>query len=294
VSGLYDVIGGCRLKFLAMAEHMDRLGEAVDRWLEDQDYVAVLSGETNSHGTKYLFRVQEVVTHPAEEWGIILGDAVHCLRSGLDQLMWGLVEDGKGSDRTQFPICLTEQDWIVNAPAMYWGASPAIVRFLDKVQPYHRGDVNAAREHPLALLSALSNFDKHRAIPAIALVSDQTPETKVIAIQGIEKWSALRFKKGKPYEKDAVVAEAKIVPDNSGLEPHMDMQVEQSFDIGFGVISKAPTLRGKIVYGVFTEIAEYVAKILNLFVDVWNEAVEATHTEEERERARNEARRTYP
>src|SRR5256885_8295297 len=43
----------------------------------------------------------------------------------------------------------------------------------------------------------------------------------------------------KPYEPGAVVAEAKIVPDDSGLEPHMDVQVEATFDIGFGVVASA-------------------------------------------------------
>jgi hypothetical protein len=293
MTGLYDVIGGCRLKFDAMAAHMDRLDDLVEGWLEGKTEVAVLLGKANSQRTKYLFTVEDVIPYPAEEWGIVLGDAVHCLRSGLDQLMWGMCDPKERGQRTQFPICLSKREWITEAPARYWGASEGFVKVLDRLQPYQRGDVNAAREHPLAQLMALSNLDKHRTIPAITLVADQT-EATILSHPGIQKWSALRFFEGKTYEKGAVVADAKIVPDKSGLEPQMDMKVEASFDIGFGVITSAPTITHKPVHVVFYEIAKYTARILDLMVDAWNQAVEATHTEEERVRARLEARRTYP
>lgn len=290
---MYDALGGARLKFYAMAEHMDRLNETVEGWLEGKTEVAVLVGEANAQRTKYVFTVDDVDTYPAEEWGIILGDAVHCLRSGLDHLMWGMCDPKERGEQTQFPICLSKRDWAIRAPARYWGASQGFIKLLDKVQPYHRGNMDAARDHPLAQLMALSNLDKHRAIPAITLVADQT-EATVVDTEGIEKWSALRFFEGKAYEKGAVVAEAKIVPDDSGLEPKMDVKVETSFDIGFGIIKPSPTITHKPVHGVLFEIASYVARVYDLMTDAWNTAVEATHTEEERVRARLEARRTYP
>jgi hypothetical protein len=272
---------------------MDRLYESVDGWLEDQNEVAVLIGQANSQCTKYIFRIEEVIPFPAEEWGIALGDAVHCLRSGLDQLIWGLADPKERGVRTQYPICLTEREWTTEAPAMYWGVPESVSRFLDKTQPYHRGDMNAAREHPLAVLRALSNLDKHRAIPAIALVADET-EAEVIGTEGIEKWSALRFKKGKRYEKGAVVAESSIVPDNTGLEPQMYVKMHAAFDIAFGPgINDATQIVGKPVEGVLAEVAEYCAKIINAYTDAWNESVLSTHTDEERESARREARRTY-
>jgi hypothetical protein len=293
--GLYEVIGGARLKFVAMADHMDRLDQAVEGWLEDkaETAVAIIEGEANSQRTEYFFTVEDVIAYPSEEWGIILGDAVHCLRSALDQLAWGICDPDKRSNRTQFPICLSEKEWIVDAPAMYWGASDGFVKFFDRLQPYHRGDMNAAQEHPLAILRSLSNLDKHRTIPAIALVSDHT-EATVVSTEGIAKWSALRFSEGTPYEKSAVIARAKIVPDESGLEPKMDVHVEIAPDIGFGVIGPAPTITHKPVYGVLKDVAEYTARILDSLVDAWNQAVVETHTEEDRIRARLEARRTYP
>ena len=139
----------------------------------------------------------------------------------------------------------------------------------------------------------LSNLDKHRSIPSIALVADETQAT-VAATQGIQKWLSLRFKKGTPYKEGAVIAEAKIIPDDSGLEPQMDVKMEASFDIGFGEIGGAPSIRHKPVHATFYEVAEYASTLIDAVTEAWNIAVDRTHTDEERERARSEARRTYP
>jgi hypothetical protein len=197
---VYDAIGGARLKFHAMAEHMDRLDEAVEGWLEGKTEVATLLGKANSQRTKYFFTVEDVIPYPAEEWGITLGDAVHCLRSALDQLMWGMCKPAERGQRTQFPICLSEREWVTSAPAMYWGAGEGFVKLLDKLQPYHRGNVNAARDHPLAQLMALSNLDKHRTIPAITLVADQT-EATVVSTEGSRSGPRFVSSKGIPTKR---------------------------------------------------------------------------------------------
>src|SRR5436190_21354170 len=118
-----------------MAEHMDRLNEAVEGWLEAKTEVAALLGKANSQRTKYVLTVEDVIPYPAEEWGIILGDAVHCLRSALDQLMWGMCDPNERGQRTQFPICLSRREWVTGAPAMHWGASEGFVKRLDNLQP---------------------------------------------------------------------------------------------------------------------------------------------------------------
>jgi hypothetical protein len=116
--------------------------------------VARLNGETNSQRTKYLFRVEEVIEWPKLQWGIAVGDAVHCLRSALDHVVYGLAT--RPDSNTMFPICRTKKEWVTKAPAMYWSVHPAgVVAMIDEVQPYHDGSV--ASNHPLALLAALSN-----------------------------------------------------------------------------------------------------------------------------------------
>src|SRR5712691_5413792 len=169
-------------KVLRAVEHLKSLDESAERFAKDQGDPGILCvGEPNSQGTKYLLRVHGRVDFPEVKWGVIIGDAVHCLRSALDQLVAGLCAEPTSA--TAFPICLKERDWVVRAPAMYWSLPPAYVAILDRAQPYHRGD--AAAMHPLAILNALWNLDKHRDIPAAALVPSRI-KVDVVEKQGVK------------------------------------------------------------------------------------------------------------
>lgn len=102
---MHELLESCSLKVFASEQHLNRLDEAAERFFEDKTEVASIAGEANSQRTKYLFRVESVIEWPRREWGIIVGDAIHCLRSALDHLVYGLASER--DTRTQFPICRT-------------------------------------------------------------------------------------------------------------------------------------------------------------------------------------------
>src|SRR5579864_4919392 len=129
-------------------EHLNSLKEHAEGFFGKDFYgVYRLHGETNSQRTKHLFRVELLQPLPLLEWGVIVGDAVHCLRSALDQLAYALSVDPDGN--TAFPIWRTEKDWVTQAPAQTWGIPEPLIAAINKTQPYHRGD--AAHSHPLAI-----------------------------------------------------------------------------------------------------------------------------------------------
>ena len=265
---MWEALEACRIKAIAGAEHMDRFCESIDGFLEEERRIAVLQGETNSQRTKYLFRVERMAPVPTREWAVMVGDAVHCLRSALDQLAYTFATDP--SRLTAFPICLTEKEWVTQAPAQYWSIMGGLVKLFDRVQPYHREQPDT---HPLAILRAVSNLDKHRTIPTIALVADES-EATVVTTDGIESWNAITFKRGAAFKKGAVVAESKIVPESAVVQPKMDVEFKAAFDIVFGDIPAAPSIRGRSVTEVINEVGEYVVKIIAFVGDVWNKAVE--------------------
>lgn len=242
------LLKACWLKVLAAEEHLTRLDNAAERFFEEHPDVATIDGELNAQRTKYLFRVNEVIDWPAQEWGVMIGDATHCLRSALDHLTHGLLT--RRNNDSQFPIFRKGRDWITKAPAMYWSVPDEFVAIFNDAQPYHRGD--AAAQHPLSLLNALSNLDKHRAIPTTALVPDNSKGTVTFA-QGVIP-GRVHFFKGTPYKPGAVVAECKFVPDDSGLEPEMNVHIDSVFDIGFGEIPGAPWLNYKPAIATFKEV----------------------------------------
>ena len=96
---------------------------------------------------------------------VIVGDFVHNLRSVLDHLAWQLVlvSGGTPSERTQFPIFISER--VSGGPLAAWqrmtaGMNDLILSEVHRVQPYTAGD--NAPFTSLAILNALSNEDKHR------------------------------------------------------------------------------------------------------------------------------------
>jgi len=264
---MWESLEGCRLKVIAAAEHMHRFEDAVDGFFESHLKIATINGETNSQRTKYLFRIERVRPHPVREWGIILGDAIHCYRSALDQLAYTFAKEP--SNATAFPICVTEKAWVTDAPRRYWSISPALMKLIDRVQPYHGSDPTA---HPLTVLGALSNLDKHRGIPTVTLVADAA-EAKVISTAGILRWDAITPRTGEPFKKGAVVAECKIVPGNTDTEPYMDVEFSAAFAVAFGEIGAIPKVRNRLVTDVIEEVGLYVARIMKVVGDAWNETV---------------------
>jgi len=181
----------CGLKIQRAIEHLKCLDEAAKEFGDKHGrpgFQCVV--EPNSQGSKILVKIDQAVIFPDTDCGIIIGDAVHCLRSALDQLVAGLWTD-ETTNRTRFPICRTEREWIIDAPGMYWSVPPAYIAALDRAQPYHRGD--SANDHPLAILNALSNLDKHQAIPSMALAADGI-KIDVVSAEGVPDWERLKFR----------------------------------------------------------------------------------------------------
>lgn len=112
---------------------------------------------------------------PGPEAGIILGDAIHQLRSALDHLICALVvrtHNRLKCTDVNFPIHKTAKEFADN-----WRISQGVLEALigsselaqvELSQPYKRNPTNPIRD-PLYILGQLDNIDKHR----IVLMFDQ-------------------------------------------------------------------------------------------------------------------------
>jgi hypothetical protein len=114
---------------------------------------------------------------PSLEWGPIIGDIAHGLRSALDQVAWSLSVAYQATLGNQpppdpiprsnrwrniaFPICRNGKDWGNLWGTKMWAADPALKTVLERFQPYFCGKNPPDRE-PLAVLEELWNIDKHR------------------------------------------------------------------------------------------------------------------------------------
>jgi hypothetical protein len=260
--GLLD---GCYLKIARSQEHLDDLNQSRQRLIEREgQLVFAFTGKANSQRTKYVFRVDEVLTDlPFLEWGVMVGDAAHCLRSALDQMVYTLAADP--TQVCAFPILATAKEWAVEAPGMLWSVPDDVRALIETYQPYHGGD--KAHSHPLALLRGLSNLDKHRGIPTTALSSIEATR-QITKTFGIRSYKAINFKTGVALEPNAVVADVSFETDDSGEEPYMHMDGHFVFDVAFGRGPIPSSLYLKPIVQTFNEIGGCVFTLMRTVSDI--------------------------
>jgi hypothetical protein len=99
--------------------------------------------------------------------GLIAGDALQCMRSSLDYLVWELVlASGNQPDRQNaFPISLSLRNYKneVDKQKRLQGVDPAACALIDTLQPFHLPETERERS-PLAVLDNLTNINKHRRV----------------------------------------------------------------------------------------------------------------------------------
>jgi hypothetical protein len=136
------------------------------------------------HGTREFDIVVEGMPLLPAHWPLMAGDAIQNMRTALDHLIWALIDkasskpNGQEALKVGYPICTAKGTyWGVGDQFPKNGARGRQVRWIgdsalaivDSTQPYHLGDL--ADKHPLAVLAAFSNEDKHRNLVASAVLA---------------------------------------------------------------------------------------------------------------------------
>lgn len=141
---------------------------------------------------------------PPEHWPLLAGEAVHNLRSALDNAIWAswsAVAGNTGDGRhTQFTIADTSEDFERWSRRQLDGVPSAVRGTVERAQPYVRWPSEPSREF-LAVLRDFSNTDKHRnlAVVAAAVSFEMVGVgTNVVA----EKWHYASGKRLGPGEKE--------------------------------------------------------------------------------------------
>jgi hypothetical protein len=119
-----------------------------------------------------------------QRFGVIAGNIVHQIRASLDNLVWQLViaNNGKpsgGIGGNAFPI-LTRLDPNKNfgdlTRSTLRGVHPVHRALIEGLQPYQRpSGRDPVRQHPLGILAALSNRDKHQVLQIMAATQANAP-----------------------------------------------------------------------------------------------------------------------
>ena len=124
------------------------------------------------HETGWKVIRLEVLQEPSARAGLLAGELIYQLRAALDNLVADLVLDAGGRVTRDhcFPINVDEGQWTdANVAKWLGGVDPEWVAVIREYQPF-RYKPETRRRHPLYALASLNNADKHRAVPARAIL----------------------------------------------------------------------------------------------------------------------------
>lgn len=152
-----DRLIGPRAKICRAKRHIDELKPLVERFLAKNPYEVIeyKDAETGANRAKV-----KISANPDPLWGLIIGDAIHNLRSALDLLYCQLLDKRSGStEYGDFQILDSKTNFDGRArPIAKRIGTEAWEVLRDVVQPY-RGGNNA-----LWCLHKLDLVDKHRLL----------------------------------------------------------------------------------------------------------------------------------
>ena len=167
--------GGVDMKVARAEYHVESIGSAIRDFFKDDFKIPQAQGYIDLDKEWQVFCWAGLKPFPAE-WGVMLGDAVHNLRSGLDHLMWQLVDACPGDspgNHTQFPVSDTKAKWRDDidercknrGPPPTHGLSQEAFDFVKSFQPFASGNKGKIGKR-IKRLHHISNTDKHRQILA--------------------------------------------------------------------------------------------------------------------------------
>jgi hypothetical protein len=133
------------------------------------------SYEVHKNGRKHFFRLNLAEPIPID-WAVILGEAVHDLRSALDQAVYWLTIDWEGTPLklSSFPVYMRQKPFVQRDRNGAWSSSggmykirgigPGPQTFIEGLQPYPQRYKARPACFDLRLLHELWNKDKHRLV----------------------------------------------------------------------------------------------------------------------------------
>lgn len=244
---------GIRAKIERANEHIQDLEARIQAFRGTNPYGVVAEDDPHSGYRTYKAKVNRPIPG---DFSLVIGDALHNLRTALDHLAWQLVESNSAiPDReTCFPIYQGAPKDESQFARKVKGMSPGAVDIVKAVQPYQTGD------DTLWHLSELDNMDKHR-ISLKAASSRQPAFLLPIDIHALRAGGIINipgsfeFCGGIDLEDGAVLARARLLADN--------VEFELTFEIAFG---KSTVVEGQPVLPMLHQQSHLVNDIVNQFV----------------------------
>ncbi len=242
-------LDGVRAKIKRAEQHIDDLDIAIRSFCESKPYTIGAKPHPIAaiqHTTLYVSDVRGVPTNIV----LLVGDAVHNLRSSLDHLVWQLVTANNATPtrKTCFPISNSLEKY---ASAIKRGVINGVCvearELIGNMQCHVTGD------YALWLLGELDNIDKHRLL--------------ITVISRVNEWS-VDVVKGRTISFN----ETAFIPLELGCEivniptTTYERQCNEDFNLGIDVAFGEPKVaEGQLVLITLKKLAEFTERVVGQF-----------------------------
>jgi hypothetical protein len=247
-------IEGAAAKLKRVDANLQEFSKMLDAYIATEPYTIVPEFEPDT--TWHRIYIEPEV--PPAMFALIVGEAVHNLRSGLDHIAWQLANlDGPPSQphKVQFPIFGTAPADFFNHPSVN-GMRDQHKIVLEDLQPYHFGHGDTKLEW----LALLSNTDKHRLLHTTASNAQELVPRFLSARKGyvIER---SEFGYRGLLEGRTEVGRLLVTPTNPDLQ--VDMQLAPWIGISFG--EKGVPFYGYAADGLLRILKETAEGLVRVF-----------------------------
>jgi hypothetical protein len=242
-------LDGVRAKLARATDHLNAFNAYAAAWLDESPYV--FASKRYDNPPRFVFRIASIKP-PDPQMGVIAGDLFHELRSAFDHVVWQLVEQNGGTpgDHLQFPI-------FRGSPGNFYKATRDLLRdvplparrHIKRMQPYVRGNGDKIQTHPLTVVRAINNEDKHRVVlEAVAGIEYSGTDIELPRNADVGEVDILLHWGGilRPGRRVATVRFEQLGPN-----PQMELQGRFNSDVAIGEIRlrllNLPGLCGEIM-----------------------------------------------
>jgi hypothetical protein len=163
---VHDVFYGSKLKVKRADHHIRTLKDTLNAFMQTEFYRVRIEEDVEVRGQRFIppfHRVKvEIFQEPPSDIPLIIGDAIHNLRSALDLAVCEMIEGfgGTVTPRTHFPIRNSREEVVsaIKEGAVYGAPCDLVTFLIEIIQPYEGGNDS------LYTLHTLDIRDKHRII----------------------------------------------------------------------------------------------------------------------------------
>lgn len=244
-----DAFKGPRLKIKRANQHICNINDVLNAFVQTDFYSLAVEHEGNTGD--YVLQFKQVRETPCE-LPLIIGDAIHNLRSALDIAYCELVAHvgGTPTDWTRFMFFKDRQELVDRLGKGVMQCAPDIVDLLaDVVKPY------LTANNPLCALHDLDIADKHLLLlPIFSVARLQVTNLRLTGLATVTIGKA-----------DLILGKGgilKVVGMPVRFEMQFDDNMKPSFKIAFG---KGQALEGQPVIPTLHQLSQLVSGVIDTF-----------------------------